>query len=270
MSTLSIGFGDSDYDTFQQLVYTRTGIRLVDYKSEQMRRRVSTMSTKAGCDSFVKYYHAMERDSALLSQFLDNMTINVTELLRNPERFQELSKSMLPKLMAQRKDMPLSVWSAGCSYGAEAYTVAMLLHEVAPQLSHRIKGTDIDLTVLARAGSPSFSEADMINIGKERRDKYFCDPGTGTFLPSMNLRRMVEFSRHDLLADPYPRAAYDLVLCRNVLIYFTDEAKERIYRGFFQSLRPGGILFVGGTERMSDHRAVGFELVMPFFYRKPS
>jgi chemotaxis protein methyltransferase CheR len=85
----------------------------------------------------------------------------------------------------------------------------------------------------------------------------------------MTLRRMIQFGHHDLLADNYNQGEYDLVLCRNVLIYFTEEAKDRIYRGFFRSLKPGGYLFVGGTERISDHRGMGFELVMPFFYRKP-
>jgi chemotaxis protein methyltransferase CheR len=262
-------YDDADYQLFQQKVLNRTGIRLQDYKAEQMRRRIASMSSSVGCKSFVEFYTAMERDTALLGKFLDGMTINVTELLRNPDRFADLTKVVLPPMLKQRAGLPLSVWSAGCSYGAEAYTVAMLLEEMAPHLNHRVKGTDVDLTVLARADSAHFSEADMANISKARRDRFFVDPGTGSFLPSMALRRIVDFSRHDLLADPYPTASYDIAICRNVLIYFTEEAKERIYRGFFRSLRPGGVLFVGGTERLSDHRAIGFELIMPFFYRKP-
>ena len=84
-----------------------------------------------------------------------------------------------------------------------------------------------------------------------------------------HLRDRVRFRRHDLLSDDYPRAAYHLIVCRNVLIYFTEEAKERIARGFWQALKPGGILFMGGTERLNDHQAHGFEQVRPFFYRRP-
>jgi chemotaxis protein methyltransferase CheR len=262
-------FGDVDYQCFQQKVQLKCGIRLIDYKSDQMRRRIVTMSEQAGCPSFLHYFAAMERDASVLSGFLDRMTINVTELLRNPERFAELTRTMLPALLALRKGVPLSAWSAGCSYGAEAYTLAMLFHEIAPTVPHRIKGTDIDLAVLAKANTPCFTETDMAQVSLERRRAHFTDLGTGGYLPAAHLRARVRFGPHDLLADTYPPSEYDLILCRNVLIYFTDEAKERIYRGFFRALRPGGVLFVGGTERLSDHRALGFELIQPFFYRKP-
>ena len=262
-------FGDADYQCFQQKIQARCGVRLGDYKSDQMRRRVATMAQQAGCPSFLHYFAAMERDASALSGFLDRMTINVTELLRNPERFADLSQVILPDLVARKKGAALSAWSAGCSYGAEAYTLAMLFQEAVPGVPHRIRGTDIDLAVLARAGDARFTQPDMVNISPERRRTHFSDGGAGTFLPSASLRARVGFGRHDLLADPYPNAEYDLILCRNVLIYFTEPAKERIYRGFFRALRPGGVLFVGGTERLSDHRAVGFELALPFFYRKP-
>jgi chemotaxis protein methyltransferase CheR len=264
------GFDDADYDQFQKSVQSRTGIRLVDYKSEQMRRRIAMMSENSGCKSFMALFNAMERNSKLLEQFLDKMTINVTELLRNPERFDELTNDILPGLIKERgSSTAIKVWSAGCSYGAEAYTMAVILTELCPGLIHHIKGTDIDLSILSRADIASFNEADMTNISTERRKKFFSDLGTGTFLPTLSLRRMVQFGRHDLLADTYPSAEYDLILCRNVLIYFTEEAKERIYRGFFKSLKPGGYLFVGGTERIPDHRLIGFELSKPFFYKKP-
>jgi chemotaxis protein methyltransferase CheR len=269
--TASAGFDDADYEQFQKQVLSRTGVRLIDYKSEQMRRRIAMMSQNAGCQSFMSLYKAMETNTKLLEEFLDKMTINVTELLRNPERFKELTEQILPGIVCLRGGpmASLAVWSAGCSYGAEAYTMAMLLLEMNTTATHRIKGTDIDLSVLARANVAAFSEADMNNISPQRRQKFFSDFGTGTFLPTMALRRMVQFGRHDLLSDAYPNAEYDLILCRNVLIYFTEEAKDRIYGGFFKALKPGGVLFVGGTERIPDHRAVGFELKMPFFYKKP-
>jgi chemotaxis protein methyltransferase CheR len=262
------GFSEADYAGFQQRVERKTGIRLAEYKADQMRRRIASLAEKAGCVSFSDYAVLVERAPARLSEFLDRMTINVTEMLRNPNRFEELRTAVLPDLFARRKGTPLAVWSAGCSYGAEAYTLAMLLHEATPTVPHRIKGTDIDLAILAKADRPSFSPADMVNISPERRQAHFheiCD----TYQPKMHLRNRCLFGAHDLLAGPYPRAEYDLILCRNVLIYFKDDAKERIYRGFQAALRPGGVLFVGGTERMTDHRAAGFELIQPFFYRKP-
>jgi chemotaxis protein methyltransferase CheR len=261
-------FGDADYAWFQQRVETRLRIRLTQYKPDQMRRRLMSLAQKNRTDSFAAFAAAMERDPATLSEFLDKMTINVTELLRNPDRFGELTSKILPELLAQRKTAPLSVWSAGCSYGAEAYTMALLLHELQPTAAHKIKGTDIDLAVLARAERPSFNAADMINLSPARRTAHFMEL-CGTYQPLSHLKNKVRFGPHDLLGDAYPKAEYDLILCRNVVIYFNDDAKERIYRGFFQALRPGGVLFVGGTERLSNHRAIGFELLRPFFYRKP-
>ena len=261
-------FGADDYANFERRMEARTGLRLRQYKSDQMRRRLAALSRKAGCDSFAALAAAVERDPSRRAEFLSHVTINVTELMRNPERFDDLAAHVLPDLLAHRRNVPLSVWSAGCSYGAEAYTVALLLHELSPALPHRIKGTDIDREVLARAERPGFSPADMANVSPARRQAHFEEAG-GVFQPRTHLRGRVRFAPHDLLADPFPPAEYDLILCRNVLIYFTDDAKDQIYRGFFRALRPGGVLFVGGTERLSDHRAVGFDLLRPFFYRKP-
>lgn len=262
------GFGDTQYTDFQRRIETKTGIKLVDYKPDQMRRRVSMMALRAGYESYGDYFAAMDRDGALLSTFLDKMTINVSELLRNPPRFDDLMRTVLPKHLADSRRPYLNIWSAGCSYGAEAYTLAMLMHERDSHSGDKILGTDIDVEILKRARDPHFTAADMANISVERRLSHF-KPVGDKWTVQPHLRSRVSFARHDLLADPYPRAEYDLILCRNVVIYFTDVAKERIYRGFYEALTPGGILFVGGTERLADHRAIGFELVMPFFYRKP-
>ena len=261
-------FSEADFAGFQKRVEAQTGIRLSQYKSDQMRRRIAALAEKSGCPSFAAFAAVIERDPARLAEFLDRMTINVTELLRNPNRFEELTGAILPDLLARRKGGPLSVWSAGCSYGAEAYTLAMLLHEINPIAPHKIHGTDIDLGVLAKAERPVFSAADMVNLCPARRSAHFQET-SGAFQPQMHLRAKVRFAPHDLLAGSYPDSQYDLILCRNVVIYFNDDAKERIYRGFFRALRPGGVLFVGGTERLADHRALGFDLLRPFFYRKP-
>lgn len=262
---------DADYDGFQAQVQNKLGIRLKDYKPDQMRRRLKAMVEQAGCPSFAAYFAKLERDAQTKADFIDRMTINVTELLRNPERFDDLQRRVLPSLLARQKERggPLSIWSAGCSYGAEAYTLAMLLQENVASVPRRIVGTDIDPLILARANAPRFGAPDMANITPQRRAAFFSEEKDGMFRPNPVLQNGVAFRRHDLLADAYPTAEYDLILCRNVLIYFTDPAKDRIYRGFFQALKPGGVLFVGGTERLADHAGVGFELIIPFFYRKP-
>lgn len=261
------GFSPADYEQFCQRVQTHLRIRLTDYKVDQMLRRVSQMAKQGGCSSFVEYFAAMQKDSALLKGFLDQMTINVTELMRNKELFADLGKNLLPELVAARNGARLEVWSAGCSYGAEAYTLAMLINELNPVPQYHIKGTDLDFSVLARANGATFNGMDMAGVDPERRKKFFMSIDENTFMPMPNLRRSIVFEKHDLLADTYPSNTYDLILCRNVVIYFTDDAKARIYEGFYKALRPGGILFVGGTERLGDLGPPGLKLIRPFFYR---
>ncbi len=274
------GFDDGDYAAFGRSVQVWLGIRLGEYKAEQMQRRVRTLAETYQCHSFQELFRGMQARTELRAAFQDTMTINVTELLRNPERFDELSRCILPPLRAQCGSATLSVWSAGCSYGAEAYSLALLLHELAPTAACRILGTDIDQNILAKAREACFTETDMGQVSPARREAHFLDLNGGQpcaggalvprYRPKPPLRDRVQLARHDLLADAYPQAEYHLVACRNVLIYFTEDAKECIYRGFFQSLKPGGVLFVGGTERLTDYRVIGFELVRPFFYRKPA
>lgn len=263
------GFDDAQYEEFKKRILSKTGIKLSDYKPDQMRRRVSMMAIRAGYDSYSAYVSAMDKDPTLLATFLDKMTINVSELMRNPQRFEDLMKTVVPRLLKERNGTALTIWSAGCSYGAEAYTLAMLFNEANPGLRHKIHGTDIDTEILRKARDPKFTAADMANISEQRRKNSFVSLPNDQWTPTPQLKSYVEFRRHDLLVDPYPRNEYDLILCRNVVIYFTDTAKERIYRGFFDALKPGGVLFVGGTERLADHRAIGFDLLIPFFYRKP-
>ena len=262
------GFSEANFVLFQQRMQAKTGIRLSEYKADQMCRRIGTLAQRSGCASFEAYASLVECDAARMDEFRDRMTINVTEVLRNPDRFAELTEAVLPDLLARRPAAPLSVWSAGCSYGAEAYTLAMLLHEVSPAPAHRILGTDVDPVILARAAHPCFSDADVLNLSPARLAAHFGHSADG-YRPKPHLQGRVRFGPHDLLTSPYPNAEHDLIVCRNVLIYFTDDAKDRIARGFLRALRPGGVLFVGGTERLSDHRALGFELLRPFFYRKP-
>ena len=244
-----------------------------------MRRRLQTLAEAHRHSSFTDFFRRIQACSTLRQAFLDTMTINVTEMLRNPERFEELARDLLPPLLAGRGAQPFSVWSAGCSYGAEAYSLALLLHEREPDGAHRICGTDVDEAVLSRAAAACFAAADMAQVSPDRRQAHFADEGDSTpggagpfvprFRPLPHLRARVRFRRHDLLRDPYPRAEHHLIVCRNVLIYFTEDAKERIARGFWEALKPGGLLFVGGTERLPDHQALGFELIRPFFYCKP-
>ncbi len=258
-----------DYDRFCGGVKTLCNIDLFQYRPAQMERRMRSFARRSGHDDLDTYLAALRRDVVARAAFLDQMTINVSELFRNPERFVELEKQYLPALMATAPGRGLRVWSAGCSYGAEPYTLAILLKEAAPGAAHELVATDIDQTILARAAEGIFTTQDLANVSDERRRRWFTELPGGNWQANPDLRSMVRFSRLDLLRDPFPKNR-DLILCRNVVIYFNDDAKERIYERFFDILRPGGVLFVGSTERVTDAGRLGWERPATFFYQRPS
>jgi chemotaxis protein methyltransferase CheR len=257
-----------DYGRFCAGVKTLCGIELGHYRPAQMERRLRSFAERAGHSDLDAYLARLRRDVTARDAFLDRMTINVSELFRNPERFAELERDHLPALAARSRAGALKVWSAGCSYGAEPYTLAILLREAAPGLRHELVATDIDETILARAREGWFTAQDLQSVTPARRARWFDAGPDGRVRARPELRSLVRFSKLDLLADPYPRAR-DLILCRNVVIYFNEDAKERIYARFLDALVPGGTLFVGSTERVNDAARLGWERPATFFYRRP-
>jgi chemotaxis protein methyltransferase CheR len=230
-----------------------------------MERRLRSMAERVGARSLKEYWAVLERDAGQFAYFLDRITINVSELFRNPEKFEELRRIILPEL--RRLGNPLKVWSAGCSYGAEPYSLAILLEELRP-LSYQILATDVDETILSKAKEGVFAPEDMRNVSAEWKQRYFVQQGN-RYQVKPELKRNIVFRKHNLLADPF-ESGFHLIACRNVVIYFTEEAKDRLYVRFFQSLVPGGVLFVGSTERIFNYREIGFEMPLSFFYRKPA
>ena len=153
--------------------------------------------------------------------------------------------------------------------GAEPYSIAMLLAEIAPMGQHRILATDLDRNMLskAEAGGP-YTDADVKNVSRVHRLKYFTSNPEGHWL-SERLRAKVAFRHHNLLDDAFNRG-FDLIVCRNVVIYFSDEAKGILNRRFCDSLADGGVMFIGGTETLLDALELGFNRLYPSFYVKTS
>jgi chemotaxis protein methyltransferase CheR len=251
------------YPTFRSTVRHLTGIDLDCYKETQMERRLQTIMRRAGADDLNVYARLIAAAPARLKEFQDFLTINVSEWLRNPEKFQEMQEAILPGLLAEKRE--LRIWSAGCSNGSEPYSIAMILDEIAPLRRHLVIATDLDEEILKTARMGTYTEKDIKNVGPERRNKYLTRDGD-LYTVTTLLRDRVTFQRQNLLSDPFP-TDIDLIMCRNVVIYFTEEAKDELYRKFYQSLRPGGYLFVGGTESLLRSRELGYSSATPFFYR---
>lgn len=256
---------DKDWELFKQKFKAKSGIDLNLYKANQMMRRIGNLMARHGAKSYVEFFQKIENDKKMFSDFVEYLTINVTEFFRTPDKFSELEAKVLPDLL--KKNPRLHIWSAGCSIGAEPYSLAMILKEMTPSTRHRILASDLDVEILAKAKQGIYTENELKSISKSRKTNYFTS-ANGKYAVSPEIKSCVEFQRHNLLLDRF-ETGFDLILCRNVVIYFTEEAKDQLYRRFFEALKPGGVLFVGGTEAILNFRDMGYESYLPFFYRKP-
>jgi len=218
-----------------------------------------------GAQSFGQYYRMLEANETMMHEFLDRVTINVSEMFRNPDQFKVVESKVVPDLL--NRSTALNVWSAGCSYGQEAYSLAILLEEKAPRKGHKVLATDIDERARAAARKGQFTSFDMKNVTEERKRRWF-EYRDNVFTADKRLNEMIEIRNLNLLEDRFP-SGFDLIACRNVVIYFTDEAKNQLYQRFFDALKPGGYLFVGGTERINDFDAIGYKNTFSFVYQKP-
>lgn len=256
---------DHDFQQFITQVKSITGINLSDYKEKQMKRRLTSLRNQRGYATFMQYFQAMRSDEKLFKEFLDRMTINVSEFWRNANRWEELERVYIPQLL--EKSGRLKCWSAACSTGEEPYSLAMILAEQHALHRTKIIASDIDEGVLQKAKQGQYIERSMREIPQPYIDKYFTKLDAVTYEIDGKLKQAIEFERRNLLADPFDQA-FDLIICRNVTIYFTEEAKGKLYKKFAASLKQGGILFVGSTEQIFSPEQFGFMPVSSFFYEK--
>jgi chemotaxis protein methyltransferase CheR len=255
---------DLDFKNFIKKFKDFSGIDLAKYKEQQMKRRLTTLRDNRGFPNFAVYYDALLKDRSLYEEFLDRMTINVSEFWRNANRWEVLKNSILPMLYQQSRR--LKCWSAACSTGEEPYTLAMILDHLQYVMNSTIIATDLDDIVLKKAKNGIYSEASLREVPKAFQLKYFKEIER-KFAVQESLKRNIRFQKQNLLTDSYD-SGYDLIICRNVTIYFTDEAKHAVYEKFARALKPGGVLFVGNTEQIFAPQQFGLETLEMFFYRK--
>jgi chemotaxis protein methyltransferase CheR len=247
------------------------GIELNHYKDEQMRRRLDAWLVRTGAASWEQYFKLANADLNELSRFRNYLTINVSEFFRDPERWQTLRSQILPDLIKENRACSFKngprIWSAGCSIGPEPYTLAIILSELGVTHNHLLLATDLDRGALAKAKARGpYTSEDIRNVSAAERTTYF-DAGGPPFFTSEKLAYMITFREQDMLQDTFEES-FDLIVCRNVIIYFTTEAKNNLYNKFSRALRPGGILFLGGTEIIPRPQDFSFQSQGFSFYKK--
>jgi len=253
----------NDYELFKRQLFQVLGIDLNSYKEQQMRRRINQWLARHSLEDYAALIERVRVDAEHRSKFAKYLTINTSQFFRDQGVFEHISSEVLPAVTAGGS-LP-RIWSAGCSIGAEIYSIAILLDTMGRR-PKELLATDIDEVVLARAEHGWFSESEISNVPPELRSAYFSKSGN-VWVVSDRIRRMVRFARHDLLQDPYPHP-FDLILCRNVFIYFTADTQQRLIRSFVEALRPGGYFVVGSAEHIMEPHAYGLQRVSYCIYAK--
>lgn len=256
-----------DYEDFKKAILTLTKVDLNAYKEQQMKRRILSLISKHQLDGFEPYVNALKTDKAMYEEFLNYFTINVSEFYRNPDQWEMMDKQVIPELI-QRFGKNLKIWSAACSTGDEPYSLVMALSKHIPLNQIKIYATDIDKQVIEKAKAGLYSEKSIAAVPADLKAKYFEKIGNGSYQISDEIKSRVTFREHNLILNDYQKD-FNYIVCRNVLIYFTEEAKDAVFRKFYQSLVPGGVLFIGSTEQITDYRTIGYIRKSSFYYEKP-
>ena len=253
-----------DYIGFCEGLRKLCGIDLTQYRRPQMERRLRSYFQRQGYTKLTDALEPLRAEKRQLDELLDRVTINVSQLWRHPDQWVRLERGLLQSVATTGR---VRAWSAGCSYGAEAYTLAAVCAEAIPGIQVRIVGTDIDQRMVARARTGTFTVEDARSAPTAAMEKWFERTETG-WQAKQVLRAMTQFEVGDLLKLRTPASSYELIMCRNTVIYFADQIRDELHARFAHALRPGGLLVIGGTERITDAASLGLASIHPFIYRK--
>jgi chemotaxis protein methyltransferase CheR len=233
----------------------RIGLSLNGYKDKCLRRRIAVRMRACGVHSYAEYQELLDRDAAEYQRLKAVITINVTSFYRNAETWNQVRSRILPELFIG--DRPaVRAWSAGCSSGEEPYTLAMLMAEYLDALGRAdglelvtVDATDVDPQCLARAEGACYPTESLADVPPTIASRYFEPQGSQSRVIE-RVRRRVVVRACDLGVDPAPGLNYQLILCRNVVIYFGRAMQERVFLGFAEALAPGGFLVLGKVESL--------------------
>ncbi|MER5445550.1 CheR family methyltransferase [Streptomyces sp. NPDC002764] len=259
MADATMGDGQPDLETDEELegllgfLRDARGFDFTGYKRSSLGRRIRKRMADVQVDTYTDYRDRLEANAEEFNALFNTILINVTSFFRDPDAWTFLQREVLPELLARRRaDDEIRVWSAGCSSGEEAYSLAIMFAEAIglDETLERVKiyGTDVDDEALRDARSGLYPAKVLATLGPELRDKYF-EPNGVRFGFRPDLRRRVIFGRHDVTRDA-PISRLDLLVCRNTMMYFNVEAQTQIVDRFHFALREGGFLFLGKAEML--------------------
>lgn len=265
-------FTEADFRKIAAIVHGEAGIVLTEGKSNLVYSRLAKRLRLIGLRTFREYCELIEGDGGAGERqaMIAAMTTNVTRFYREPHHFEFIKSSVLPELAVQaRKGARIRLWSAACSSGEEPYSMALTLLEVLPEaakLDVRILATDIDTNMLARGREGVYSASALSSIPQSVRKWLEVHPHADTFRIGSEVKKLVRFNELNLLGRWPMRVKFDIIFCRNVMIYFDESTQNRIWAGFAEVMKPHGILCIGHSERISTE-IQPYELAAQTAYR---
>ncbi|HZS44591.1 MAG TPA: protein-glutamate O-methyltransferase CheR [Blastocatellia bacterium] len=275
MSTdlFSVELADKHFKAVSERLYKLCGINLTDGKEGLVKSRLLKRLRHLGLENFDQYFDYLDKDKTgkELSTMVDSLTTNKTSFFRESSHFDYLQMNLFPEIAAQGGHC--RIWSAGCSTGEEPYTIGMLLCEAFSNIERmniRILATDISNQVLARASAGVYDEETLHDVPAQLRKKYFQPVQAKqpqTYKVVDKVRSLVKFARLNLMGDWPMKGPFDIIFCRNVMIYFDKPTQQELVNCFWELLRPGGHLFVGHSESLNSSGRQ-FRYVQPAVYMR--
>ncbi len=268
---------EAQFRNIATLVKDLVGINLHDGKQQLVRGRLVKRLRKLGMSTFTQYLKYVQSPAGAdeLTAMLDALSTNKTSFFRETSHFDYLMGTLIPRLLARGRDhRRLRIWSAGCSSGEEPYSIAMHLLEGAKDLAGwdiSILATDLSATVLAHAKDGVYETRQLGDVSPSMMSKYFtrvANEPEPCQQVAPHVRQMVQFARLNLMSDWPMRGPFDIIFCRNVMIYFDDYVRTRLVERFWDLLAPQGTLFIGHSESLTRINTE-FTYVQPTVYEKP-
>lgn len=269
-----LAISEKEFREFAQYIKNNYGIHFKDEKKTLVEGRLGNTLLSMNFTSLSQYmnYVIADKTGQAASDMLDKITTNHTFFMREPAHFQYFRDVVLPYLVKTVQNRDLRIWSAACSSGEEPYTLAMIIDEFfGPNKlgwDTKVLATDISKSILDTAKAGIYGKDTMKDLPERWIKKYFSQYDSEHYILSENIRNEVIFNKINLMDDIYPlRKKMHVIFCRNVMIYFDNETRERLVDHFYDIMEPGGFLFIGHSEGMNRERT-RFKYIMPAVYRK--
>ncbi|WP_371372578.1 protein-glutamate O-methyltransferase CheR [Sporomusa aerivorans] len=269
-----LGIDEAEFRQLAEFIHSNYGIKLGKEKKQLVLGRLHGVLMQKNIGSFAEYYHRLVADKtgSEVSTLLDRITTNHTFFMRESQHFQYFREQVLPYLALTVQDKDLRIWSAGCASGQEAYTLAMILADVfggKTEWNRAVLATDIASNVLNKAVCGIYQDSELAGLPAVWRRDYFQKVNNSEWAVRDNLKKEVIFRRFNLMEPVFPfKKQFQVIFCRNVMIYFDGPTKRKLINKFYNKTVPGGYLFIGHAESLPREES-GYRYIAPGVYRKP-